>query len=431
MRRVPRHVTEDPMRSETCAAWGRYAPPGVLGGEEREVSIYEDKRVLSDPDWEDNYEWTLESLNVSRGMFLTVVDEEGEWGSISVWLEVLPSSALYFARSFPPAAKAPPPIPETPICVPLNRAFALDEAETEIKRLYSLSLSLYSSSTKSVWFRGQSQTTAFFRLPFSTILDSRKTDSRKTGTSRTGERVTWPLIGLSVTTTNVPFASRSLAMAETRVDWGGWRVEAKSSKGILSNSRNEVVVKKEPHRRRHPVPVVVAVFRYLRHHAVKRAHWGRDALLLADNGVKYFKFPRTLQPLPWRDCRAHLAAFSQSRSSSFLRVTTSLAMNSREYLERQRLRKGRGCGKRGGGQHVNSFDAMTGGHAWRARPSWQFCCSRSLAKFTRRLTRTADPLHSTKTTTARNESGAQGLFLRICTSSSVSQPQLARLLASG
>ncbi|KIK26150.1 hypothetical protein PISMIDRAFT_676289 [Pisolithus microcarpus 441] len=56
----------------------------------REVSVYEDKRVLSDPDWDDNLERTLESLNVTRGKFLTIVDEEGEWGDIAVALSVLP-----------------------------------------------------------------------------------------------------------------------------------------------------------------------------------------------------------------------------------------------------------------------------------------------------------------------------------------------------
>jgi ubiquitin-like 1-activating enzyme E1 B len=65
---------------------------GVLGGEEskREVSVYEDKRVLSDPDWEDNWDRTLESLNVTRGKFLTIVDEEGDWGTIAIGLGVLP-----------------------------------------------------------------------------------------------------------------------------------------------------------------------------------------------------------------------------------------------------------------------------------------------------------------------------------------------------
>jgi ubiquitin-like 1-activating enzyme E1 B len=71
---------------------------GILGdgeGEDdgtgkREVSVYEDKRILSDPDWDDNYERTLESLNVTRGKFLTIVDEDGEWGTIAVGLGVLP-----------------------------------------------------------------------------------------------------------------------------------------------------------------------------------------------------------------------------------------------------------------------------------------------------------------------------------------------------
>jgi ubiquitin-like 1-activating enzyme E1 B len=71
---------------------------GVLGdgqGENggtgpRDVSVYEDKRVLSDPDWDDNYDRTLESLNVTRGKFLTIVDEEGEWGTVSVGLSLLP-----------------------------------------------------------------------------------------------------------------------------------------------------------------------------------------------------------------------------------------------------------------------------------------------------------------------------------------------------
>lgn len=63
---------------------------GVLGGEKREVSVYEDKRILIDPDCDDNHERTLESLNVGRGMFLTIVDEDEEWGTIVVALSVLP-----------------------------------------------------------------------------------------------------------------------------------------------------------------------------------------------------------------------------------------------------------------------------------------------------------------------------------------------------
>ena len=63
---------------------------GLLGDDKREVSVYEDKRVLSDPDWDDNNERTLESLSVTRGKFLTIVDEEGDRATISVGLGVLP-----------------------------------------------------------------------------------------------------------------------------------------------------------------------------------------------------------------------------------------------------------------------------------------------------------------------------------------------------
>ena len=56
----------------------------------REVSVYEDKRVLSDPDWNDNYTRTLESLNVTRGKFLSIVDEEGEFATIQVAIGILP-----------------------------------------------------------------------------------------------------------------------------------------------------------------------------------------------------------------------------------------------------------------------------------------------------------------------------------------------------
>ncbi|KAI0339312.1 hypothetical protein BDW22DRAFT_1409173 [Trametopsis cervina] len=56
----------------------------------RDVSVYEEQRVLSDPDWDDNNERTLESLNVSRGKFLSIVDEEGEYATIQVAIGALP-----------------------------------------------------------------------------------------------------------------------------------------------------------------------------------------------------------------------------------------------------------------------------------------------------------------------------------------------------
>lgn len=56
----------------------------------REVSVYEEQRVLSDPDWDDNHERTLESLNVTRGKFLSIVDEDGEYATLQVAIGVLP-----------------------------------------------------------------------------------------------------------------------------------------------------------------------------------------------------------------------------------------------------------------------------------------------------------------------------------------------------
>ena len=55
-----------------------------------DVSVYEDKRVLSDPDWDDNNERTLASLGVTRGKFVTIVDEEGGWGTVGVAVCDLP-----------------------------------------------------------------------------------------------------------------------------------------------------------------------------------------------------------------------------------------------------------------------------------------------------------------------------------------------------
>ena len=62
----------------------------LLGDEDREVSVYEDKRVLSDPDWDDNLERTLESLNVIQEKFLSIVDDDGEYETIQVGIGALP-----------------------------------------------------------------------------------------------------------------------------------------------------------------------------------------------------------------------------------------------------------------------------------------------------------------------------------------------------
>ncbi|KAF5364953.1 hypothetical protein D9758_008117 [Tetrapyrgos nigripes] len=83
---------------------------GILGESEREVSVYEDKRVLADPDWDDNNERTLESLNVTRGKFLMIVDEDGEVATIAAAIGALPPNHPVDA----PAFILPDPVPEPP-----------------------------------------------------------------------------------------------------------------------------------------------------------------------------------------------------------------------------------------------------------------------------------------------------------------------------
>lgn len=71
---------------------------GLLGDDEREVSVYEGQRLLSDPDWDDNHERTLESLSVTRGKFLAIVDEDGELATISVGIALLPYETRFLLR---------------------------------------------------------------------------------------------------------------------------------------------------------------------------------------------------------------------------------------------------------------------------------------------------------------------------------------------
>ncbi|KAK7676268.1 hypothetical protein QCA50_020769 [Cerrena zonata] len=96
---------------------------GILGENTRDVSVYEDKRVLSDPDWDDNLERTLESLNVTRGKFLSIVDDDGEYETIQVGIGALPPNHSVDESSFilpnplpspPKKVKPAPPAPSTP-----------------------------------------------------------------------------------------------------------------------------------------------------------------------------------------------------------------------------------------------------------------------------------------------------------------------------
>ncbi|KAH9475882.1 Ubiquitin-activating enzyme E1-like [Psilocybe cubensis] len=95
---------------------------GIMDDDGREVSVYEDKRVLSDPDWDDNMDRTLASLNVTRGKFVSIVDEDGEKATISIAICNLPPNHPVDGPSFilpsplpkPPPKVKPAPEPSTP-----------------------------------------------------------------------------------------------------------------------------------------------------------------------------------------------------------------------------------------------------------------------------------------------------------------------------
>ncbi|KAJ8516028.1 hypothetical protein ONZ45_g6634 [Pleurotus djamor] len=115
---------------------------GIIGagddGEGREVSVYEDKRVLSDPDFDDNNDRTLSSLNVTRGKFLNIVDEDGDVATIAVAICQLPPNhpsdaaplILPSPPPVPPKKAKPPMVPVTPPRRPLKRA-APDDDDVE------------------------------------------------------------------------------------------------------------------------------------------------------------------------------------------------------------------------------------------------------------------------------------------------------------
>ncbi|KAH9006577.1 hypothetical protein EDB86DRAFT_2874952 [Lactarius hatsudake] len=101
---------------------------GILDGSGREVSTYEDKRMLSDPDFEDNLDRTLESLSVTKGKFLSIVDEDGELEAITLAICSLPPNhpldgpAMILPDPLPkpnqrakPAISRPLTPPETPL----------------------------------------------------------------------------------------------------------------------------------------------------------------------------------------------------------------------------------------------------------------------------------------------------------------------------
>ncbi|EPQ51473.1 hypothetical protein GLOTRDRAFT_81057 [Gloeophyllum trabeum ATCC 11539] len=116
---------------------------GILGAGEgegagREVSVYEDKRVLSDPEWGDNDGRTLESLGVTRGKFLAIVDEEGEYATVEVGICNLPPNHTGGPLILPSPLPAPPrkvkvaaPPPSTP--PPKKRPAPVDDDVVEME----------------------------------------------------------------------------------------------------------------------------------------------------------------------------------------------------------------------------------------------------------------------------------------------------------
>ncbi|KAF8590669.1 hypothetical protein K439DRAFT_1627653 [Ramaria rubella] len=78
-----------------------------------EISVYEDKRILADPDFDDNMDRTLEALNCGRGKFVTIVDEDSEWETLSVAISLL-------SEGHPPSG--PVLVLPSPMPVPPRRA---------------------------------------------------------------------------------------------------------------------------------------------------------------------------------------------------------------------------------------------------------------------------------------------------------------------
>lgn len=98
---------------------------GILGEDWREVSVYEEKRVLADPDWDDNFERTLESLHITRGKFINIVDEDDELETISIGIGILPpnhpeeSPPFVLPHPLPqPRKKVKAKVPESPLSSP-------------------------------------------------------------------------------------------------------------------------------------------------------------------------------------------------------------------------------------------------------------------------------------------------------------------------
>ncbi|CAE6446057.1 unnamed protein product [Rhizoctonia solani] len=111
--------------------------------EPREVSVYETGRILSEPDWDDNFERTLDSLSCGRGTILMVVDDAEEVVDLAVCLSslpeshppdgkpfILPSTTPYLPKRAP---KPKEPTPEPATAAGSKRRVPDDEDEDEIQ----------------------------------------------------------------------------------------------------------------------------------------------------------------------------------------------------------------------------------------------------------------------------------------------------------
>lgn len=114
---------------------------GLNGTDQRDVSVYEDKRLLLDPDFDDNADRTLASLSVTQGKFLTIVDEDGELATIAAAITLLPPNhphdgpAIILPSPLPVLPKKVKPPPKlAPIASTPSRKRALDGADASAER---------------------------------------------------------------------------------------------------------------------------------------------------------------------------------------------------------------------------------------------------------------------------------------------------------
>ncbi|CAE6458741.1 unnamed protein product [Rhizoctonia solani] len=109
----------------------------------REVSVFEGGRILAEPDWDDNFERTLDSLSCVRGSMIVLVDDAEEVVDLAVCLSGLPDShssedkPYVLPSRIPPLPKRAPkpkePTPEPPVTTGSKRRVPDDDQDDEIQ----------------------------------------------------------------------------------------------------------------------------------------------------------------------------------------------------------------------------------------------------------------------------------------------------------